>query len=249
MQQKVVDYIAHCPECLLKHGSHHLPFGNLHPINYTPEPFYCISIDLATDLPPSHKFNHGDEVFDCCLVATCKFSKLVRYIPGKMIYGANDWCKLLFQETFWGLLAVIIKDRDGRFANGFWKAFMSIMHTKHVMTTAYHAAANGQSERSIQFLMVLLRFYVSPCQDDWAEHLPHLEHIVNSAVHSATGKSPYELLMGFNPRWKVDLLARFTGPLNQPIKATQVEAVEALAVTREACRKDARKVTRSLKLI
>lgn len=239
MRQRVMEYVAHCPECLVKNTKHHLPFGSLHPIDYVSEPFYCITLDLATDLPPSSRFNHGNAVFDACMVVTCKFTKLVRYIPGQMIFGAKEWCQLLFSDTFWGIPAVIITDRDGRFTSGFWKAFMAMLHTKHVMTTAYHAAADGQSERSIQFLMLLLRFYVGPRQDDWAEHLTHIEHAVNSAVHAGTGQSPYQLLMGFNPKWEVDLLARFVGPLAHPIRATQVAATEALALLREACRKDA----------
>ncbi|KAJ3897519.1 hypothetical protein F5879DRAFT_1076903 [Lentinula edodes] len=45
--------------------------------------------------------------------------------------------------------------------------------------------------------------YVGRRQDDWAEHLPMAEFVINSWTHSALGISPFELTYGYLPLFNI----------------------------------------------
>jgi hypothetical protein len=42
-------------------------------------------------------------------------------------------------------------------------------------------------------LEVVLRHFVSPCQDDWDDHLALAEFAINDSVNPSTGYSPFYL--------------------------------------------------------
>ncbi len=74
------------------------------------------------------------------------------------------------------------------------------MGVKQNISTAYHPRTDGQSEHSNQWVEQYLRFYVNERQDNWCAYLPMAEFAHNSWPHEITRKSPFELLMGYNPR-------------------------------------------------
>ena len=67
------------------------------------------------------------------------------------------------------------------------------------MSTAFHPQSDGQSERSFRTLQQMLRAFVSPRQDDWAEHLPLLEFAYNNSKQASTGFTPFEMCYGRKP--------------------------------------------------
>lgn len=243
MRTDVLEYIRFCPSCLVKADKNHPPFGALQPITSPPEPFHTISIDLATDLPECMKFNHAAMLFNCIMVVTDKFTRLIRLIPGRKDFKAPQWARLLFEHAAWGLPEVIISDRDGRFTSKFWRAILALYQTKAHFTTAYHPQADGSSERSIRTVVCALRHFVDIHQREWPDALPFIEHALNSSVNATTSKTPYELLMGFNPRQAADLTASFSlslrSPVRQLVRATAIPDAESLAIFREAFRLDA----------
>ncbi|XP_074303274.1 uncharacterized protein LOC141637731 [Silene latifolia] len=56
-----------------------------------------------------------------------------------------------------GVPLEIVSDRDPRFCSKFWKALQKALGTRLLMSTAFHAATDGQSERTIQTLEDMLR--------------------------------------------------------------------------------------------
>ena len=71
---------------------------------------------------------------------------------------------------------------------------------------------DGQSERTNQWVETFLRFVTNYKQDDWARWLPMAQFAHNNWPSDTTRKSPFFLLMGYNPRtdWK-----KATSPLPQ----------------------------------
>uniref|UniRef100_A0A803T1K6 CCHC-type domain-containing protein n=1 Tax=Anolis carolinensis TaxID=28377 RepID=A0A803T1K6_ANOCA len=77
------------------------------------------------------------------------------------------------------------------------------------LSSAFHPATNGGVERTQQTLCQFLRMYTNYRQDDWADLLPFAEMAFNGAVHSATGRAPFEIVYGQEvapfprlPEWK-----------------------------------------------
>ena len=72
------------------------------------------------------------------------------------------------------------------------------------ISTAYHPKTDGQSERTNQWVKTFLRFVTNYKQDDWARWLPMAQFAHNNWPSDTTRKSPFFLLMGYNPRadWK-----------------------------------------------
>jgi len=99
--------------------------------------------------------------------------------------------------------------------------------TKLLASTAYHPQTDGQSERTNQTTEIALRYYVSLHQTDWTDHLPSIQASINTAVSKSTGKTPFEVLYGFNPRHALDLLVE------------DKSIADDWAELREAVRKDA----------
>ena len=65
---------------------------------------------------------------------------------------------------------------------------------------SYHPPTNGQSEWAIQEVEVASRIYCGNYPDTWSTLLPQFKFAHNHSTHSVTGKSPFELLMGYQPR-------------------------------------------------
>jgi hypothetical protein len=124
MAKDIAAYLAHCPACLLNKPARHRPYGKLSPITSPSEPFDTITIDLITDLPPCTR-DGSSEPFDTIMTVTDKFSKAVRFIPGRKDWAASSWAVSFYDDVVldgWGFPRTIISDRDRRFLSGLWQA-------------------------------------------------------------------------------------------------------------------------------
>jgi len=61
---------------------------------------------------------------------------------------------------------------------------------------AFHLEMNSSSERSNKTTIEALCHYVNTCQNDWLQHLIHVETAINNSINATTSKSPMELLYG-----------------------------------------------------
>ena len=64
----------------------------------------------------------------------------------------------------------------------------------------FHPRTDGQSEKTNQKLEQFLWFYANTKQNNWVQFLSLAEFAFNSWCNESTGKSTFELLMGYNPR-------------------------------------------------
>ena len=71
---------------------------------------------------------------------------------------------------------------------------------------AYHLQTNCQTEVTNRTLSALLRVLIKKNIREWEECLPIAEFAYNRARHSTTGKSPFEVVYGFNPLSPLDIL-------------------------------------------
>nr|GEZ29420.1 putative reverse transcriptase domain-containing protein [Tanacetum cinerariifolium] len=64
------------------------------------------------------------------------------------------------------------------------------------MSTAYHPATDGQSERTIQTLEDMLRACDIDFRKGWEKHLPLVEFSYNNSYHASIKAAPFKALYG-----------------------------------------------------
>ena len=91
-----------------------------------------------------------------------------------------------------------------------------------------------------QELEQYLRAFCSSSQDDWAELIPYTEYAHNTHQHSATQKSPFKLLHGYQPRAYPAII----GNTNVPTADARLEALQCVRKEAQASLKIAAEAMR-----
>ncbi|KAF8753953.1 hypothetical protein RHS01_06576 [Rhizoctonia solani] len=135
------------------------------------------------------------------LVVIDSFSKFGHFIPTTKKITSKGLADLFISQVWklHGLPVQTISDRGTTFTGKFLRALYQRLGVKPSFSSAYHPESDGQTERVNQFIEFYLRSYVAADHLDWASWLPLAEYAYNNAKHSATGKTPFELVYGQNP--------------------------------------------------
>jgi hypothetical protein len=99
-----------------------------------------------------------------------------------------------------GLPDKLISDRGPQFASKLFRGFLRKLDVESALSSAYHPQTDGQTERINQEVEQYLRLFCDHRQDDWVNWIPLAAFSYNIKRSSATGKTPFELLYGQNPR-------------------------------------------------
>lgn len=148
-------------------------------------------MDFIEGLPKSGGFN-------CILVVVDAFSKYSHFLPLRHPFTAASVAKVFHNEVYrlHGLPSVIVSDRDRIFTSKLWKELFRLADVQLNMSTAYNPQTDGQSERVNQCVETFLRCFIHACPG-W---ITLAEYWYNTCPHSATGKSPFLVLYGYEPR-------------------------------------------------
>jgi hypothetical protein len=158
-------------------------------------PFETITLDFIVKLPVL-------QGFDSILTITDQgCTKVAIFILCNEDITAEETAALYFKHVFahFGLLTKVISNRDPRFMSKFIQAACKVTGVKHTPSMAYHPRTDGQSERSNQWLETAIQFITDQKQKNWAPYLPIAQFAHNNWPSDTTRKSPFFLLMGFNP--------------------------------------------------
>lgn len=90
----------------------------------------------------------------------------------------------------------IVSDRDPIFLSKFWQELFRLSGTKLRMSTAYHPQSDGQTEIMNKGLQQYLRCFCHTKPNSWGKYLHWAEWSYNTAIHSSTGLSPYQVVYG-----------------------------------------------------
>ncbi|GBP00416.1 Uncharacterized protein K02A2.6 [Eumeta japonica] len=107
-----------------------------------------------------------------------------------------------------GLPRTIVTDNATPFTSARFRRHCEVNDIKHIMIPPYHPASNGQAEMTVKLIKRAFKTLMSETNS-----VSSLEHQVNkyllsyrNSVHSTTGVSPAQLMLGRNVRTRLDLL-------------------------------------------
>ncbi|SJL14229.1 uncharacterized protein ARMOST_17685 [Armillaria ostoyae] len=161
---------------------------------------------------------------DAILVIVDCFSKAIIPITCKTTLSSEGWAKILRDEVYakYGMPVTVISDRGPQFVSKFLQDLYKMLDIKENASTAFHPQTDGQTEHANQEIEKYLRIFINFRQMDWPEWLPLAAFQHNNRVHSATGKSPFFINFGRNPRIAPDSVshAPLRTPASEEFKAT-----------------------------
>jgi hypothetical protein len=195
--------------------------GFYQPLPIPERPWEAISIDFVLGLPRTPR--GVDSIF----VVVDRFSKMEHFIPCQKTSDATHIANLFFKEVIQlhGLSKSIVSDRDTKFIGHFWRTLWKKLGTNLAFSFSYHPQMDGQTEVVNRSLGDLLRSLVTEHHSSWDSILPQAEFAYNNLVNRSTGKSPFQVVYGIQPRGVSDLMDL---EQNATSSASAEEFVEAM---------------------
>ncbi|KAJ8911033.1 hypothetical protein NQ315_017399 [Exocentrus adspersus] len=193
MRNYVRNYIRSCLGCMYNKTSSGKPPGELHPIEKGKVPMDTLHIDHLGPFVTSVKKNAY------LIIAVDAFTKFV-FMEAVPNTKAGHVIKFLDKviETF-GVPRRIICDRASTFTGRSFTEWCHNLSIKRVLCATATPRANGQVERMNRFILSAL---MASTEDEthWDEAVSQVRWGINSTVNSSTGKTPYEVFLGYRPR-------------------------------------------------
>ena len=94
-----------------------------------------------------------------------------------------------------GLPEILHSDQGRNFESSLLQQTLDAFGITKSRTTAYHPQGDGMMERFNRSLLQMLRAYVRH-ESDWEKFLPLVMFAYRTSVHTTTGASPFDLMLG-----------------------------------------------------
>ncbi|QRW22531.1 integrase core domain protein [Rhizoctonia solani] len=149
---------------------------------------------MIVDLPK-------DGSHDSILVIVDSFTKYIILVECSKKLKAPELADLFLRHIWkkYSMPEKTVSDQGQVFNNKFLKALYQHLGIDPHYLSAYHPQSNGQTEHVNLLVEHFLRAYSGVNQRDWVKWLPMAEFTYNNAVHSATGRTPFKALHGWEP--------------------------------------------------
>ncbi|KAJ0574580.1 putative nucleotidyltransferase, Ribonuclease H [Helianthus annuus] len=192
MKRDIVKYVAKCLTCSQVKAEHQRPYGKLQPLEIPVWKWEHVTMDLVTKLPKTRKRH------DAIWVVVDRLTKSAHFLPIRETYNSEKMAEVYMNEIIsrHGVPVSIVSVRDTRFTSRYWRKFHEELGTQLHISTAYHPQTDGQSERTIQTLVDMLRACIMDFGGSWDDHLPLVEFSYNNSYHNSIKMAPYEMLYG-----------------------------------------------------
>jgi transposase InsO family protein len=200
MKKQIHKWVQTCQVCQQAKPERVKYPGLLKPLPVPHRPWQHIALDFVEGLPQSGRYN-------CLLVVVDRFSRYGHFIPLAHPYTAATVASLFVNHIYklHGLPETIVSDRDPVFTSRFWQELFRAIGSELKMSTPYHPATNGQTERLNQCVETYLRCFVHSCPKKWSEWISLAEYWYNTNHHSTLNSSPFMVFYGYEPRhWGIE---------------------------------------------
>ncbi|CDJ63509.1 OSJNBa0039K24.13 protein, related [Eimeria necatrix] len=146
---------------------------------------------------------------------------MAHFVPAKKSFTAADTVELLADRLIrcYGFPEVLISDSDPRFQSDLWHQFCRHFNIKRRMSSSYHPQSDVQTERVSRTLEQMLRTYIQSDEREWQRLLSALELAYNTASHSSTELSPFEVMIDENllAAANLDIVGALAATLTPPM--------------------------------
>jgi hypothetical protein len=195
MRIEVIKFVNRCRICQHVKGKRHNT-GLYQPLPIPKRPWDAISMDFVLGLPRTQRR------FDSIFVEVVRFSKITHFIPCQKTSDATHVANLFFKEVvrLHDLNRSIVSDRDTKFVGHFWRTLWKNMGTNLSFISSYHPQIDGKTKVVNKSLVNLSRSLVTEHHNQWDQILPQAEFAYNDSPNKSTGKSPFQILYGMQPR-------------------------------------------------
>jgi hypothetical protein len=200
MIKKVIKFVNRCRIC--QHAKGKRQDTRLYqPLPIPERPWDAISMDFVLELP---RMERG---FDSIFLVVDIFSKMAHFIPCHKNSNATHVANLFFKEVvrLHGLPRSIVSDMENKFVGHFWITLWKKLGTYFSFNSNYHPQTNGQIEVVNRSVGNLLRSLVIEHHNQWDQILPQEEFAYNDSPNRSTGRSPFQILYGVQPRGVFEL--------------------------------------------
>nr|GEY08870.1 hypothetical protein [Tanacetum cinerariifolium] len=167
---------------------------------------------------------------DSIMVVVDRFSKIAHFIACHTTYDAVQVANLYFKEIvrLHEIPHSMVSDRDVKFLSHFWVTLWRKMGTKLKFSTSSHPQTDGRTEVTNCTLGSLLRSLINTNLKQWEELLPQAEFAYNRAPNKTTGRSPFMVVYGLNPKTPLDLAVLDTSTKFNQEASDRASAIKAL---------------------
>ena len=212
MYKDVKSYIKHCHKCASCKGTTRKQPIGLYPIPETP--FEKVVIDLL-------RLNHTPKGNLYILVVTDYLTRFTELMPQKTKTAYETASNLLNFIHRYGAPEVILSDNGNEFENKLLKELLKFYYTQKVSIIPYHPQGNGVAERVNRQIIEMIRLSLPHEDENWDDHIPHIQYLINTRIHNAIKTSPYQALYGYQPRQPYEInTAKYNTVIeNNPIEA------------------------------
>ena len=199
LDKDIESSVQSCTECQATQSVP--PSAPLHPWSWPTRRWSRLHVDYAGPFQ-GHMF----------LMVIDAHSKWIEAWPVHAATSSATIEKLRTSFAQFGLPETIVSDNGTCFVSEEFESFLQANGIKHVTSAPYHPSSNGLAERAVQILKNGLK---KEREGSPQSRLTRILFMYRITPQSTTGVSPAELLLGWTPRSRLDLV--------RPNMAKQVE--------------------------
>ncbi len=216
MEREVRAYVTSCAKCIQFTPNKFKP--RLVARDFPTAKFTSISIDCA-GIKKSDIGKHTKKTYENILVIIDRYSKYLVVVPlynmeTKYIAKAllNHWFLLFGCASKLSINlthddpTVLHSDNAKNFKSRLMSELAELLSINTSFSLPYNPQSNSASENSVKIVLSMLRKMVYDYPSTFRQMLPYVTCAYNSAKHTSTGVSPYELVFGKQYTMPFDIL-------------------------------------------
>jgi transposase InsO family protein len=196
---EIQNYVQSCILCQQTKIPQQYNVAPLQPLTPT-RPSELVTTDIMGPLPKTKGGNFY------VLVVIDHFTKWVELYALPEITSKTVANRLMLFFFRYGIPDTLLSDQGTNYQSEVMVELCELLDIHKVRTSPYHPECDGLTERFNRTLQAMIQCYVADHQGDWDEFLPSLAFAYNTAVHSTTKSSPFELVYGRLPKVPSDLI-------------------------------------------